>query len=165
MGFRATDSRGALRQGSLPLSTRLIATVFYAGYSGFAPGTVGSAVALCVYCLLPPLDAFLWVAFLVPLFFLSVYAAAAGESVWGDDPSPVVIDEFVGYFVTVCALPQSLGVAVAAFFLFRVLDIVKPPPVRQSEALPGGWGIVGDDVLAGVYGNLILRGALALWGG
>ncbi len=164
MRSRATDSRVAVTQGNLPLPTRLIATVFYAGYSGFAPGTVGSAVALCVYCLLPPLDAFLWIALLVPLYFLGVYASSAGESVWGDDPSPVVIDEFVGYFVTVCALPQSVWVGVAAFFLFRVLDIVKPPPVRQSESLPRGWGIVTDDVLAGVYGNLILRGALAVWG-
>ena len=165
MGSRATDSRVAFRQGSLPLPTRLIATVFYAGYSGFAPGTVGSAVALCVYCLLPPLDTSLWIVLLVPLFFVSVYASSAGEAVWGDDPSQVVIDEFIGYFVTVCALPPSIGLGVAAFFLFRVLDIVKPPPVRQSESLPRGWGIVTDDVLAGVYGNLILRGALALWGG
>jgi phosphatidylglycerophosphatase A len=130
----------------------------------FAPGTVGSAVALCVYCLLPQLGVIHWVALLLPLFFIGVYASSAGASAWGDDPSPVVIDEFVGYFVTVCALPQSLWLGVAAFFLFRVLDIVKPPPARQSEALPGGWGIVVDDVLAGVYGNLILRGVLALWG-
>ena len=57
--------------------------------------------------------------------------------------------------------PRTLGIA--GFFLFRILDIVKPPPARQSESLPGGWGVVLDDVIAGIFGNLILRGVLAIW--
>ncbi len=143
--------------------TRLIATGFFAGYSAFAPGTVGTAVAFVIYCLLPPLSLFSWIAFLTLLFALGVYAASAGESVWGKDPAPVVIDEMIGFFVTMCLLPPSIGLGIAGFFLFRALDIVKPPPARRLEALPGGCGVVMDDIVAGVYGNLILRGALALW--
>jgi phosphatidylglycerophosphatase A len=60
-------------------------------------------------------------------------------------------------------LAPSIGLGVAGFFLFRVLDIWKPPPARQSESLPGGWGIVMDDLIAGIYGNLILRAVLWIW--
>ncbi len=147
----------------LNFPTRLIATGFFAGYAGLAPGTVGTAVALVIYCLLPLLSPISWTVFLLLLFFIAVYASSAGESLWGKDPGYVVIDEIVGFFVTVCYLPQSMALGIAGFFLFRILDIVKPPPARQSESLPGGWGVVLDDVIAGIFGNLILRGVLAIW--
>ena len=91
------------------------------------------------------------------MFFVGVYTSRAGEKAWGKDPGYVVIDEFVGFFVTVSLLPQSVLMGVVGFVVFRVLDIVKPPPARQAEALPNGWGIVADDVIAGIYGHLILR--------
>ena len=159
------DPRVASRKASLNVLTHLAATVFFAGYSAFAPGTVGSAVALVVYCLLPPLGTTAWVAGLTVLFFVGVYTASAGEAVWGKDPSYVVIDEFFGFFVTLSLLPQSVGLGIAGFFLFRFLDIVKPFPARRSEDLPGGWGVVIDDLIVGVYGNLVLRGALLVWNG
>ncbi len=137
---------------------RLIATGFFSGYSVFAPGTAGSLVALAIYCALPPLTARMWCALLVGLFLVGVYASRAGERAWGKDPKYVVIDEFLGFFVTVSLLPQSAFVGIAGFVAFRILDIVKPPPARQAEALPGGLGIVADDVIAGIYGHLILRG-------
>jgi phosphatidylglycerophosphatase A len=67
------------------------------------------------------------------------------------------VDEGIGFFVTVAFLPMDWSTAIAGFFVFRALDIIKPPPARQLEALPGGWGIVIDDVVAGIYGNLVLR--------
>ena len=94
---------------------------------------------------------------------MGVYAASAGESAWGSDPPYVVIDEAVGFWATVFLLPPSVGLGIAGFFLFRVLDIVKPPPVRQSEALPGGWGVVMDDVVAGIYSNLVMHLVVFLW--
>ncbi|MYB55908.1 MAG: phosphatidylglycerophosphatase A, partial [Gemmatimonadetes bacterium] len=85
-----------------------------------------------------------------------VYTSGACEKAWGKDPKYVVIDEFVGFFVTVSLLPQSVLVGIVGFVVFRILDIIKPPPARQVEALPGGWGIVADDVIAGIYGQMIL---------
>ena len=140
-----------------PFFVRLIATGFFSGYSGFAPGTAGSCVALAIYCLLPPLNAWTWGGLVIGLFFVGVYTSGAGEKAWGKDPKCVVIDEFVGFFLTVSLLPQSVLMGIGGFVLFRILDIIKPPPARQVEALRGGWGIVGDDVVVGIYGHLILR--------
>ena len=87
------------------------------------------------------------------------------ERLWGEDPGRVVIDEGVGFLTTVAFLPHSLWMAIAGFLLFRILDIVKPAPARQCEQLPGGWGIVADDFVAGLYGNLLLRLGLYVAGG
>ena len=100
-----------------------------------------------------------WVVLITVICAVGVYTATAMEEELGLDPGPVVIDEALGYLVTVAWLPQTLSTAVVAFFLFRFLDIVKPPPARQSERLPGGWGIMADDLIAGVYGNLLIRAA------
>lgn len=135
---------------------RLIATGFFSGYSSFAPGTAGAGVALVIYCLLPPLNSWAWGGLLVGLFFAGVYTSGACEKAWGKDPKYVVIDEFVGFFLTVSLFPQSVLMGIVGFVVFRILDITKPPPARQVEALPGGWGIVGDDVIVGIYGHLIL---------
>ena len=140
---------------------RLIATGFFSGYSSFAPGTVGSGVALGIYCLLPPLNPWAWGGLLVGLFFVGVFTSGACEKSWGKDPRCVVIDEFVGFFVTVSLFPQSMLMGIVGFVVFRILDIIKPPPARQVEALPGGWGIVGDDVVVGIYGQMILWLAFA----
>ena len=122
-------------------------------------------MALVVYCLLPGLGGVAWAILLGLCIVVAVPSAEAGASLWGEDPPFVVIDEFAGFFVTVAFLPQSPGLGVAAFFIFRALDILKPFPARHSERLPGGVGIVADDVIVGVYGNLLLRGALAVWPG
>jgi len=141
---------------------RLIATGFFSGYSSFAPGTAGSGVALVIYCLLPPLNSWAWGLLLVGLFFAGVYTSGACEKAWGKDPRYVVIDEFAGFFVTVSLFPQSVLMGIVGFVVFRILDITKPPPARQVEALPGGWGIVGDDVIVGIYGQMILWLAFSL---
>jgi len=142
---------------------RFIATGFFSGYSVFAPGTAGTAVTLVIYCVLSPVGLLAWSVGLGVLFGVAIYASSEGERVWGKDPGYVVIDEFVGFFATLFMLAPSIGLGVAGFFLFRALDILKPPPARQSEGLPGGWGIVMDDLIVGIYGNLILRAALWIW--
>lgn len=104
-----------------------------------------------------------WLVLLVIITAIAVVAADAESKALGkDDPGPVVIDEAAGFLFTVAFLPHGLWTIVAAFFLFRVLDIVKPPPARQLENLHGGWGIVLDDVAAGIMGNLLLHAAFAL---
>ncbi|MBI2503354.1 MAG: phosphatidylglycerophosphatase A [Candidatus Latescibacteria bacterium] len=150
----------------MDLLNKALGTVFFSGYAPLAPGTAGSAVAaLLYYCFAAPLEAAGWVAVLALVFAVAVYTAGALAGEWGDDPGRVVIDEAVGFLVTVAFLPHSFWMAVGGFFIFRVLDILKPPPARQLEALPGGWGIVLDDVAAGIYGNLLIRLGLAIYQG
>ena len=79
-----------------------------------------------------------------------------------DDPR-IVIDEFLGYWIAVSFLPRTLPVIVLAFVLFRLLDVVKPVGVRWMGELPGGWGVVMDDVFAGLLANLALRLIRWIW--
>lgn len=79
------------------------------------------------------------------------------------DPSEVVIDEFLGQIFCLVWVPVSGATLLGAFLLFRLFDIVKPFPIAASERLPGGVGIVGDDLLAGLYAGLVLKGTMMLW--
>jgi phosphatidylglycerophosphatase A len=135
----------------------LLATFFGAGYSPVAPGTAGSlaAIAIAVLVHLPPWQ----YAVLAALLFLpAVWAAdVTARAVGKKDPGLVVVDEVIGQWIALAGA-RTLGweTYLAAFVLFRLFDIWKPPPVRQLEALPGGWGINADDVMAGVYAALVL---------
>ena len=105
----------------------------------------------------PPLGVVGWLVVLLFAFAVGVYTADKAAPEWGKDPGQVVVDEGVGFLFTVALLPTDIWTVIVAFFVFRVLDIIKPTPARQLEALPGGWGIVVDDVVAGIYGNLLIR--------
>jgi phosphatidylglycerophosphatase A len=150
-----------------PLSktlSRFIATVGFVGYSPLAPGTAGSLVATLAFMLMPTyLPHVPFMLGSIALFLLAVWAADRHASVNNPDPSEVVIDEVMGMVVAIAFLPLTPTVLIASFLLFRVFDIAKPFPVRQFEKLPGGWGIVMDDVMAGVYANVALRAGLYLW--
>ena len=144
--------------------TRLVATAFGSGYSPFAPGTAGSAVGVLLFW---PMAALGWpwqLAASVVVFFVGVVAASRLASQLGiEDPGVVVVDEVVGQWLTLSALPFNPVVALAGFLLFRVMDVVKPWPARSLERLHGGWGIMADDVMAGVYAHLALRVGLLIW--
>ena len=146
------------------LAARLIATVFGCGYSAFAPGTVGSAAGVLLFW---PMATAGWgwqAAASVVLFFVgSVAAGRVAQLVNRKDPGIVVVDEVVGQWVTLTALPFTPVTAGVGFLLFRVMDIVKPWPARDLESVPGGWGILADDVAAGIYANLALRVGLLVW--
>jgi phosphatidylglycerophosphatase A len=145
-----------------------IASFAYSGYAPIAPGTVGSAAALVVYA---GLRAFGLIEFeplvIAIVLVVGVWAATrTARHLARTDPGVVVIDEVAGMLITVAFLHVSLTGAVAGFFLFRIFDIVKPFPAAQSEALPGGLGIMMDDVFAGLYAQLVLRGlawAIPAW--
>jgi phosphatidylglycerophosphatase A len=140
-----------------------IATWFGCGYTPFAPGTAGSAAALVIAMLLAragwrPLGFLLLAAAVVPVAIWSAQRTA--KNLGERDPNRVVIDEVVGQWVALAgAAVLNWKTWLAAFLLFRMMDIWKPTPVRQLERLPGGYGIVGDDVMAGIYAALVLWAA------
>lgn len=136
-----------------------IATAGGAGYSPVAPGTCGTLVAvpLAYFTSTLSLGTF-WAAWLV-LLAVAIWAAGAADRAWGThDSGRIVIDEVVGYLVTVSVLPRDdWRVLLAGFVAFRFFDIVKPPPVRWLDRnLPGGAGVVLDDVAAGIMGAAVL---------
>lgn len=87
-----------------------------------------------------------------------IYVSSLAERILNQkDPGHIVIDEFAGYLVSMMFLPVTAGYLIAAFVLFRGFDILKPPPIRGLQNLPGGWGVMVDDIAAGIYTNLILQ--------
>ena len=134
----------------------IIATGFGSGYSPLIPGTAGSFIALMIF-ILAPLDNASWLIICLIVFFTGVWAAQIVEKEHGKDPGLVVIDEFVGQWISLLFLPRIFLVFIAAFIIFRILDILKPFPANDSQKLAHGWGIMIDDVIAGIYTNLIIQ--------
>lgn len=155
-------------------------TVFWSGYLPVAPGTWGSAVAVLIYAgiwwLLRGIAAPTWLIEVLTLVGIAGSSWLSG--LWGEwaierfgrkDPRQFVLDEFAGQWVALLWLPmvaadglwQFAWVVGVQFVLFRILDVVKPPPARQLEHLPAGWGVLCDDLMSGVYalviGQLIWR--------
>lgn len=139
----------------------VLATGFGSGYSPFAPGTAGSAVGLLFVWAMSTLGLTGQLVFTLAVTALSMIAAdIVAKSVGLKDPGLIVADEIAGMMVTMIAIPLTLKSLVLGFILFRVMDVVKPPPARQFENFRGGVGIVADDLMAGVYAQLALRGIL-----
>lgn len=136
----------------------LLASGLGAGYLPLAPGTWGTLVAVPLYLALARLPALSYLAAGLVFVALAVAAAGKAERLSGrKDPGFVVIDEMAGFLVAMALIPFGWGTLAAGFVLFRLLDVLKPPPVRAVERLGGGLGIVGDDLVAGLYANLALR--------
>ena len=140
-----------------------IASFFYVGFIPIIPGTFGSLASFVVYFLLRLVPGWqFYVGAIILLVGIGIWSAGRAERDSGIvDPSFVVIDEVAGQLITLFLIPFSWTNLVLGFLIFRALDIVKPFPARRAERLPGGWGIMIDDVLAGIYGNLLLQ--LGLW--
>jgi len=136
-----------------------LASGFGSGFFPIAPGTVGTLVAMGLYSFLSRLPSFLFLITSIAFVFLSVWIADRAERRLKEkDPSCVVIDEIAGYFITMTLVPWSWANAWMGFLFFRLFDIVKPFPIRRIDrTVPGGCGIVLDDVLAGVYANIVLQ--------
>lgn len=135
---------------------KYIATLGFIGYLPFAPGTFGALVAFALYVVLKPsiFIHFIILLFIIPLGTISSHHADRFLNV--KDSRHIVIDEFCGYLVSVIFVPPRY--ALAAFFLFRLFDILKPFPIRKiSSALAGGKGIMADDIVAALYTNLVLQ--------
>lgn len=139
-----------------------LASFFGIGFLPKMPGTWGSAAAFGLYMLLPA-AAFNGAGLLytLPIFavfcLISVYVSTQAELKLGHDSGHIVIDEVCGYFAAVMFLPHTLLVGLYAFLFFRVFDIAKPFPISRSQKLPQGWGVVADDLLAGLFANVLTQ--------
>ena len=135
-----------------------IATLGFVGHIPFAPGTFGTLCAflLCMAVKPSSLHLAISIAVLTPL---GIFSSGKAEQAFGQkDSGKIVIDEFVGFLVSVIAIPQTVPYLFAAFLGFRFFDIVKPFPVRKCERIfPGGSGVMADDIMAGIYTNICLQ--------
>jgi phosphatidylglycerophosphatase A len=136
-----------------------LATGCYVGFSPLVPGTTGTLAAIPIYFLISRLS---------PLYYAVIVFGSTCIAVWASDGAEVllrakdcryiVIDEMVGFLVTMFMVPPTWGNILLGFFLFRALDIVKPYPIRTvEERARGGYGIVFDDIIAGIYANVIIH--------
>src|SRR4030042_3987812 len=137
----------------------VMATGFGVGYSPLAPGTLGTLIAIPFYYFLSEIPSPIYEITLIASFFLSVWISENAEIFFGKkDDSRIVIDEIIGFFITMLWIPKTTLFIIIGFILFRFFDILKPFPIRLiDKRLKGGFGVVLDDVMAGVYANIILH--------
>lgn len=148
-------------------AVKIIASGFGAGYSPLIEGTVGAVWGVGIYLLL------MWLQVSVPVYAVVTVALVAiaiplctrAEKLFGGkDPGIIVLDEIVSLPITFFLVPLELKFVIIGFVLNRIFDIVKIPPARQSQKLSGGWGVVMDDVIAGIQSNLMMHLIIYLWG-
>ncbi len=161
------QERKAIFSGFSPGLTVFLASGFLAGFIPRVPGTAGTLVGLACYwlflCRIPPLG-YLFVLLLF-VFLGSLLCGKAERYLGKTDAAPIVWDELVGYLASVAFLPSGTWTLWGGFLLFRLFDILKPPPIRRIQSLKGGWGVMADDLIAALYANIVLRLILSLTGG
>ena len=136
---------------------RMIASVFYIGYLPVAPGTLGSLAAFIPYYFICN-NAIIMAAVILTAIILGFITTGKVEKMFGEkDPGEIVIDEFAGMLISLYRIPPTMGYVVTGFLLFRFFDIVKPKPIKNLEQLKGSLGIMSDDIIAGVYANILLQ--------
>ena len=137
-----------------------LATGMGLGFSPLAPGTMGALGGCVIAFFLRQYSVYhvlILMLLILLFFFLGVHSSNKLEKDWGKDPSKVVIDEVVGMWISMWLIPSGWIYTFAAFVLFRFFDIYKPFFIREMEKLRGGWGIMMDDVLAGIYANVTIQ--------
>jgi phosphatidylglycerophosphatase A len=142
----------------IQIFSKYLATLGLIGYFPFAPGTIGSLLGFASFWILKP-SLFVHLLIIFAGTAAGIYAASEAEKMLLEkDSRKIVIDEFVGYFAAMLFLPQTEGVMLAAFLLFRFFDIIKPVPIRKLEkTLSGGSGVMVDDLVAALYANLVIQ--------
>jgi phosphatidylglycerophosphatase A len=136
---------------------KFIGSGFYTGYFPVASGTVGSFAALLIY-LIPGFENLIIIIPAIIIFVLyGIFLGNKFEIKYGKDPSECTVDEVVGTWISLLALPKTIEIIVVAFLIWRILDIIKPPPARGLEKIKGGLGIMIDDVVSGIYTLIIMH--------
>jgi len=149
-----------------PFLVKVAATGFGSGYAPVAPGTAGSLVGVALYLALTHLPWPVQLVVILLLTLFAVYVSGEAEKIFNKkDASCIVIDEVVGQLFALFLAPPKVLYIALGFLLFRLFDIVKPPPAGFfQDHLPGGWGVVMDDVAAGIWTNIVLLLAIKLAG-
>jgi len=145
--------------------SRLISTGLGIGYFPKAPGTVASLATVVVYWFCPTVSMLSFLCFCLFIVLIGIVTSSITEKEVQQksgtnalhDPGIIIIDEIAGMLIALIALPKTVPFVIVAFVLFRFFDIVKPFPVNKAEKLPSGWGIMFDDVVAGILANIILQ--------
>ena len=137
---------------------KIIATFLGIGYIGKGGGTIAAAVLCIIWILIPAstLTNELQAVITIVVCVTGIWSGNVVDAVWGKDSSKVVIDEVAGMLITLIFIPVTLKYVLAGLVLFRFFDIAKPLFIRKMELLPKGWGVMADDVLAGLYAHIIL---------
>lgn len=143
---------------------KFIGSGFYTGYFPVASGTVGSIAAIIIYLIPGFEELIIIIPATISFMIYGIYLGTKFEAEYGKDPAQCTIDEVVGTWISLIALPKTIWIITAAFFLWRILDIVKPPPARNLEKLKGGLGIMIDDVVSGIYTLIIMHLVVYLFG-
>ncbi|MBV6419468.1 MAG: Phosphatidylglycerophosphatase A [Ignavibacteriaceae bacterium] len=136
---------------------KFIGSGFYTGYFPIASGTVGSAAAILIYLIPGFENLYIIIPAAILMAGYGIYIGTKFEKKYGKDPAQCTIDEVVGTWISLFALPKTFWVILVSFLLWRILDIIKPPPARNLERLNGGFGIMLDDVVSGIYTLLIMH--------
>jgi phosphatidylglycerophosphatase A len=153
-----SPNNGSSRGAAEPtLLVKAFASGLFSGYSPIASGTVGSLVGLAIYFIPGFEQPYYIMSASVVVFLAGIKAADIMELRYGHDPAEVTIDEVLGMWFSLFLLPKSIVVAIAGFFIFRILDILKPFPAKKFDEAKGGFGIMMDDVVVAFYTNLILQ--------
>ncbi|MAV96432.1 MAG: phosphatidylglycerophosphatase A [Candidatus Marinimicrobia bacterium] len=142
--------------------SEIIGTVFYVGRSPFAPGTMGSLIALLAWFILKPLiiDP-LFLLITGGLFFIGIAVSTILIEAWNKkDPKEIVIDEWVGMWISLYLVPHTIVWGFIAFFFFRLFDILKPGPVQMMDDMDDSIGVMMDDVVAGILACLVTQSLL-----
>ena len=139
------------------LFEKIIGSGLFTGYIPVASGTFGSLIAIVIYWIPGFEQIHIILPSIVILFIYGVYVSSKFEKVYGKDPSQCTVDELVGTWISLIAIPKSILLTRTSFFIWRALDIIKPFPARSSEKLPGGWGIMIDDVISGFYSVILVH--------
>jgi len=137
---------------------KTISTVFFIGYLPLVPGTFGSIAAVGLFYLLKPAGLAVYFLAILLIIFLGLLTAGKTEKLLNKkDPSCIVIDEVMGMLIALSFMPADLKIVVLAFIIFRILDMLKPYPAIRLQNLHGAIGVMGDDLVAGIYTNIVLQ--------
>ena len=142
---------------------KILTSVFYIGYSKFVPGTLASLAGFLVYVFFIKGNAALHLGLTILVTIIGFGLSARAEEIFNKkDARQIVIDDFYGMWVSLLFLPYSFKLSLAGFILFRIMDGLKPYPIYKVERLKGGLGVMGDDLLAGIFVNITLQALLRL---